>query len=997
VRYRSGQLELDTERYEFFRDGRKVDVRPKVFDALRYFLERPGRLLTKQELLDALWGGSTVEEASVAWTISHARRAIGQGTSDAAPIETVHGRGYRWRADVEVDSIEEPAPDDGDAGRPFVGRESLFGLLRARLAEAQAGRGGACLLAGDAGIGKTRCIDELAAIAREQGFAVCVGRAVPDTLAPVYFPWFQLLRSLSANAAEARALVARLSAADAGQARIEGRDAALEQLALFESVSQCLIDHSPRAPLLLVLDDLHWADAGTVELLGFVTAQLRHARVFVLCAARHAVFAIGAGRAVELLRNVERFDLGPLSVEDVAQYIRAQLRVSPTHELCEAVHRVSAGYPLFVQETLQGLLAEHGAEALAGLPAADVQPSAHTRDSLHSRFSLLAAETRATLEQASVLGERFDVGSLLRLAGVPHDALLSALDGGVRAGFLGKDGVHRFRFRHALFREVVYERLPSAQRARMHRHVALMRAAAPDAGEHKSEIAYHHYRSLALGHHAEVRAAALEAAQVAERALAFADAAQFCGFALEALALDPGATKREYAQVLQQRASAQSYGGSVRDARVTIEQLVDVASEHGFGDILVQAARWLRVSHVMGAVPDPLARRALERALELLPESELTLRLQARSLLSWLPPDAFDLARSKQLSASLVAEAHDAGSRDALAEALTARLYALSGPDDIDAVLAVSDQMLVLDGEPGGWISLEAYNARCNALLLRGDLPAADAAVAAMEQLARKRGFLEARWHCERYAAERRLLSGDFAVAQAELDRLEDQAVRKCVRGGAMLVAVDRALLALKMGGPQALATGASDGSLAKLSAALEPLTRQSALGARIGLALGKPEPGRQLLQRLSADDFASVPRNLSYLQTLCNVAVIAVALDERRAAERLLELLAPYAGFNTPHQLRLYQGPVASFLAKLAACLGREERADRYFAQALELDDRLGLRPLRAVCTAEYAHWSQRTGRAAQAAALRKDAITLSEALGMRWLSRKLESLPER
>jgi DNA-binding winged helix-turn-helix (wHTH) protein len=98
-------------------------VRPKVFDILCYLLERSERLVTKQELLDALWAGQTVNETSVPWTIGRARRVIGQRSSDKTPIETVHGRGYRWRGPVAISSDEAFAGDAAPPCSPFVGRE----------------------------------------------------------------------------------------------------------------------------------------------------------------------------------------------------------------------------------------------------------------------------------------------------------------------------------------------------------------------------------------------------------------------------------------------------------------------------------------------------------------------------------------------------------------------------------------------------------------------------------------------------------------------------------------------------------------------------------------------------------------------------------------------------------------------------------------------------------------------------------------------------------
>lgn len=1001
MRYRFLHFELDDERCELACSGKRMAVRPKVFDVLRYLIENRERLVDKDELLDALWKEQAVEEGCVSWTVGHARRALGQRSTDKSPIETVRGRGYRWSAAVEVVGetrlLQAVVP-----GASFVGRSTLLAALRTRLQEVTGGHGGSAMLIGDAGVGKTRCIDELVKEARGQGFMVWAGSAAPDSMAPVYYPWIQALRTAGCDhpgPCTLAHLLSRLQAHERGSAPLADRDGAAGQLSLFEDVGRALAAHSHHAPLLLVLDDLHWADAGTLELLGFVAAPLRNMRVMLLGASRLPVGSSGMERAGALLRNAERFDVGPLTHEEVAQYVATFTGgITPSRPLCDAVHRVSGGYPLFVRETLRQLATTHGHAALGALSPEQVAPSAHARDALEERLLGLRADTRQALACASVLGDEVDIFSVMRLSKLAHDALSDALDEAIRSGFLYGRNVHGVSFRHDLFREVVYGTIPGRERAQLHRTAALMRAAAPDAARRTNEIALHHHRSLALGHHAEVRVAALDAANAAATALSFNDAARFFSYALEALARDPDATQREYAELMLQRARAQRYGGSTFDLQTTVSELVEVAASHGFGDLLVEAARELRLSHTMGWRADPVALRALGRALELLPESARELRLQARSLLAWLPPDSYDLDRSKEVSATVLEEARQLGHPETLTQALTARLHGLSGPDDIDAQLAVCEEMLALDAATRGWISFEAYTARYRALLLRGDLTGAKVALSAMRKVGHLHGFLEVRWHCDRHVAESTFLAGEFAAAKAQLAQLERDASRMRVQTGERIIGAIRSLVAIATDGPQSFGTTTASPLLDSLLRPLDEYHPNYSVNiARLAVMFGKADLARRVLATVSADDCAQVPKDFLFLQTLCSLGLLAIALEDERVAEHVFTKLVPYAQYNTPNFLGLYEGPVAYFVARIAAFLGRASAAELHFAQALEIDERQGLRPLLAVCSFEYGRWLLAEGRGRHARAPLKRAIALAETLGMDWLGRQARALQTR
>ena len=234
-----GQFELDANGYKLRREGSEVALQPKVFDAIRYLVEHHDRVVRKEELLEALWPGEHVNETAVPWTISRARKALGQGPEAKDPIETVRGRGYRFTAEVTQVQPTAPGPASAKVLRleteaasspwiaatmlatpsndPFVGRAEPMERLLGALHGARNGRGRLCLLTGDAGIGKTRCVGEFASVARRLRLGVSSGRCLEGGRTAAFWPWVQVLRdalgedSLSAQLKlEVRSLLSEL-------------------------------------------------------------------------------------------------------------------------------------------------------------------------------------------------------------------------------------------------------------------------------------------------------------------------------------------------------------------------------------------------------------------------------------------------------------------------------------------------------------------------------------------------------------------------------------------------------------------------------------------------------------------------------------------------------------------------------------------------------------------------------------------------------------------
>lgn len=1025
VRYRFVGYELDTEAYKLRRGGHEVRLQPQVFDVLRYLVEHHARVVSKDELLSALWSDPQVNDAAVAWSISHARRALGQTRGARQPIETIHGRGYRLAADVQLvagntsappdDIDEETAPQSPEpqpiAALPFVGRDALMAELHAQLSDAGAGAGRMCLLVGEAGIGKTRCASELARGARARGVTVLSGRSVEGVGAPVYWPWQQIVRELLQAQPELRppgdALLAQLSAAEAGAQPVAAA-ARGGRLRMFEELTRLLRTAAEASSLLLVFDDLHWADAGTLELLSFSASEWSRARLMVLGTQREEFGSHLAETASELARRAQTYKLGYLTPRDIAQYVaRITHQAEPTPMFCDALLAATAGNPLFVQETVRGLIAQVGAAGLAALSPSAIQPSKLARDVLRVPLRALAAEELALLSIASVLGEVFELTLLTQVAALDIDTLLDRLDAPLARGFVLAEAPNRYRFQHALVRTILYDDVKPTERVATHRRAAELLSQLPEREQHASEIAIHYYRSLAAGDPAAVTAAALRAAAIAERAHAFQDASMYFGWALESQALDSSVTARDRAELLLRSGKALRWAGRERGTRRTLKLAIELATQAKHGDVLVHAARVLRPTHAISSLPDELVREALEQALRTAPEGPDPVRISALSQLACVPPLALDLEQSKHTSAialdlarQLWAKAgNDTVARASMFEALRARLYSLSGPDDIEASIAASDEILALD-QPTTDLSWDAYSARFSALLHRGDMNGACRALDALGRLGDELNMPETRWYHERQRAQLLLMRGQFAETSTASKTLLENGRRMGLSYAYPFVLAIRGRLSYFRNGPAAMkaqveATGATVFS--------EWPPSLCSHGILLAVEAGDFEAARGQWQTLARGEFDNLTKEVSYLLTLCNAAVIAVALDDRPRAEKLYQLLSPYPHHNTLDLMLMSCGSVSHFLARLAAATGRNNRVEDHYSDALAMNERIQHMPKLARTYYEYASWLRtQPGVSARerSRVMARRACELSDSLGMGWLSdpaRVLASAPLR
>jgi class 3 adenylate cyclase/tetratricopeptide (TPR) repeat protein len=452
---------------------------------------------------------------------------------------------------------------------PFVGRSAEVGKLSQKLGEARAGHGGLVMLVGEPGIGKTRLAEECAEAARKEGTVILWGRCYEGEWAPPYGPFAEAISEYSRSAGP-RELRHDLGAGAGPIARVvpELRNslpdipepASLqpdeERFRLLDAVSQFLIGASMRAPVVLVLDDLHWADRGTI-------AMLRHVARF---APRNRILLLGAYRDVELDRqhpladalaalrretNYERILLKGLDTQEVGQLLASLAEQDVPDALVSAISAETDGNPFFIREVLAHLVEEgkiyrEKGQWTTNLSIAEMGIPEGVRQVIGRRVSRLSEDANRLLTVASAFNGLFPFDIAASVAGLEETAALDAVDESLAVQLLKPGGeADTYDFTHALIRHTLYGELSPSRQVRLHRQIAeAMERSYGDpstasgrgrAADHAAEVAYQYHRSAALPGAERGVVHALAAADRAEAAYACDESAVFLRIALDLL------------------------------------------------------------------------------------------------------------------------------------------------------------------------------------------------------------------------------------------------------------------------------------------------------------------------------------------------------------------------------------------------------------------------------------------------------------------------------
>lgn len=453
-----------------------------------------------------------------------------------------------------------PAPDPPAAvpGERLIGRTDQLHLSERRLSVVRRGEGGVLLVSGEAGIGKTRFAQAVADDAEARGFRVAWGRCVDGT-APAFWPWTQVLRELGADGG----LLA------GGEVPGRAADAALFDL--YERVVAAL----GGGPLLVVLDDLHWADASSLRLLAYVAEAVARRPVLLVVTLRPEPGARPDEQRDTLatlsrLQGTERVELAPFDADDIAAYLRVK-EVAGEPDLVRVLLERTGGNPFYLGEVLR--LRGSGQE---------VPPGA--RDVISRRVARLPEETGDLLRVIAVIGREADIELLEGVTGRSAEEVMGTLEHAVVTGLLEEpaDGPD-YRFPHALVREALYAGLGRLSRARLHLRVG--EALEPLAAGPVT-LARHFALAAKVGGAGKAVQYATRAAHDAHAQLAFTEAVQFWEMALAAL---PPGDDAARSRLLTRLGRARYDAGAPEPAYRDVREAIELARSAGDRDALISA------------------------------------------------------------------------------------------------------------------------------------------------------------------------------------------------------------------------------------------------------------------------------------------------------------------------------------------------------------------------------------------------------------------------
>jgi DNA-binding winged helix-turn-helix (wHTH) protein len=509
-----GPYQLDAGNAQLHRGKRLVPLTGKALEVLRCLAEQPGRLVTKEELLAAVWPGVVVSDAALTARIHELRLALREDPQQPRYIETVHRRGFRFIGTVDTTSPRRGAQPGAEH---FVGRARELARLADAWGKALKGERQIVFLTGEAGIGKTTLVDAATHEVGAQG-RIYVGRGQCVEQygeGEAYLPVLEALAQFAQGPARRRvAKLLRQHAptwlvqmpgllAEAELPAVQRKAAGVTRERMLREITEAIEALTVQRPVVLICEDLQWSDHATLDFVTYLAHRREPARLLVIGTYRPAELRT---REHPLLRTAsdllahgrcQELRLELLGEDHVEEYLRRRLRTGTLQaDLAAQIHRRTEGNPLFMVNLVEYLVQRELLSAQSGqwqyTPGVDDEAVPYKlRQMIERRIDALPPLDRQVLEVASVAGTEFAVASVA----AAHEGSSEAIEAvceriATHAELLDSGGVAEwpdgtlsgsYRFRHVLYQNALYGRMAEVRRLRLHRAIGEQRGGLPAA------------------------------------------------------------------------------------------------------------------------------------------------------------------------------------------------------------------------------------------------------------------------------------------------------------------------------------------------------------------------------------------------------------------------------------------------------------------------------------------------------------------------------------
>lgn len=865
---------------------------------------------------------------------------------------------------------------------PFVGRSTERDRLTALWKATVAGERQLAFVIGEPGIGKTRLVAEFARSVHQQGAEVLWGRSFEEALSP-YQPFVQALQhhirwssgeelreQLGENAAVLARLVPEL------QVRIpiaagSAEDPESERYRLFQTVGRLLSSAGAERPVLLVLDDLQWADQGTLLLLRHLATEPGRASLLLVGTYRHS--EVGREHPLTLVqadierdRIVDTIELSGFAEEEVGTFVSALIGWQPPELMVRTLRGETQGNPLFLEEVVRhlqqlGLSADPERMAHLRPTARELGVPARVRELVARRVQRLSSRARQALSAASVIGSEFGTDVLAEMLGRPDPLeLIATLDEAVEARLLVESAEHLgdYGFPHALIQQALYEEQTRNRRAALHERAAVaLERVHSDSDARHAELAYHYGR--AGDRHA--RQVVLHGRAAAERALtlfAYEDAVRNVTAALAALGSVPEECDQDRAELLALLGLANTRAGDYQAARAAFHEAAEMAACSKTWPLLAEAvlgygggAGFGGVWVTFAAIDEELVR-LLEVALDACPPGDSVERVRLLGRLAqalyWAPENSRALA----LSQEALAIARRTGDPAALAYALDSRHVVLWGPDQLAEERALAEEMLAIGRRLGDRdIQLEALAWLITDALETDPLEVVDGFIAEHARIAAELRQPYHLWYTEAARTMLAHLEGRFADALELAEKAFSYGRDSHGENALQTYLVQTLFIKLDQGQLDDVIDG-----LEKYVAA-SPLPAWHAALAVALAGLDRREDALKQVAWFADHGLEAIPRDCVWETTMTALGRTVAHFGDATYAEQMYQLLLPFASRTAVvGGAVLCLGPISRIVGMLARAAGRFDEAIAQLTAALESCHALRSAPLIARTQLELA-----------------------------------------